>query len=53
MGVGLLGRLWQSFDAFGRRWMNFANPVLGSRAAERKMLEGAARQRKAKEQKNG
>lgn len=52
-GVGWLGNLWRSFDAIGRRLMNFANPVLGFRATERKMLEEAARQRKAKEDKNG
>jgi hypothetical protein len=51
--VSLPGELWRSFDAFGRRLLNFANPVLGSRGTERKMLEEAARQRKAKEQTKG
>ena len=51
--MGWLGKVWRSFDAFGRRFMNRANPVLGSSATERKMLEEAARQRKAKEEKNG
>jgi hypothetical protein len=52
----MLARLrtwWRAFDAIGRRYINDANPVLGSPSAERKMLEEAARQRKAKEQTNG
>ena len=44
---------WRAFDAIGRRFINDANPVLGFPSAERKMLEEAARQRKAKEDKNG
>ena len=51
--MGWLGRMWRAFDAIGRRYMIAANPVLGFPSTERKMLEEAARQRKAKEEKNG
>ena len=45
--------LWRSFDAFGRRAITRGNPVLGSSKVERKILEEAARQREAKDKRNG
>jgi len=44
---------WRSFDAFGRRFINDANPIMGSSASERKMIAEAKRQQEARENING
>jgi hypothetical protein len=36
--------LWGRFDAFGRRFINSANPILGSSKMEREFLEQAKRE---------
>ena len=51
--VSWFADLWRSFDAVGRRAMPRGNPVLGSSSVERKILEEAARQREAKDKRNG
>ena len=49
----VLRNWWRSFDAFGRRFIDNANPILGSLSTERKMIEEAKRQQEAREKKNG
>ena len=47
------GRWWRAFDAFGRKFMNYSNPILGSQSIERRMIEeGLRQQREAKERDN-
>ena len=45
--IHTLRRWWRSFDAFGRRFINDANPILGSSTVERKMIKEAKRQQEA------
>jgi hypothetical protein len=44
-----LRKLWERFDAFGRRFISGANPVLGSSKMERELLEQARCQQQLKQ----
>ena len=47
-----LGDLWSRFDAFGRKFINNASPILGSAKMEREFLERAQREQAKRDKAN-